>query len=33
MIREEPYNPMVVIGTQNLIENDPKLEPRYLIVQ
>jgi len=33
MIREEQSNPMVVINTHNLIANDPKLEPRYLVVQ
>ena len=29
----EQSNPMVVISTYNLIANDPKLAPRYLIVQ
>lgn len=33
MIRAKQYNPMVVISTQNLIANDPKLAPRYLAAQ
>jgi len=33
MIRAEQYNPMVVINTHNIIANDPKLAPRYLVAQ
>ena len=33
MIRVEQSNPMVVISTHNLIANDPKLAPRYLVAQ
>ena len=33
MIRVEQSNPMVVINTDNLIANDPKLAPRYLVAR
>ena len=33
MIRTKKSNPMVVINTHKLIVNDPKLAPRYLVVQ
>jgi len=33
MIRAEQSNPMAIIRTHNLISNDPKLAPRYLVVQ
>ena len=33
MIRVEQSNPMDVISTHNLIANDPKLSPRYLVAQ
>jgi len=33
MIRAEQSNPMVVINTDNLIANDPKLAPRYLVAR
>lgn len=33
MIRAEQSNPMAIIGTHNLISNDPKLAPRYLAPQ
>lgn len=33
MIRDEQYNPMNVISTHDLIANDPKIAPRYLVAQ
>ena len=33
MIRVKQYNLMAVISTHNLIANDPKLAPRYLVAQ
>jgi len=33
MTRAKLSNPMVVINTHNLIENDPRLAPRYLATQ
>jgi len=32
-IRAKQSNPMVLISTHNLIENDPHLAPRYLVAQ
>jgi len=33
MVRVEQSNPMAIINTHNLIANDPKLAPRYLVAQ
>jgi len=33
MIKVEQSNPMAIISTHNLITNDHKLSPRYLIAQ
>ncbi len=33
MIIVEQSNPMAIINTHNLIANDPKLAPRYLVVE
>ena len=33
MIRAEQSNPIAVINTHNLIANDPKLAPKYLVAQ
>lgn len=33
MIKIEQSNPMAITSTHNLIANDPKLAPSYLVVQ